>query len=70
MPIFLNFLLAKLLEFIFGDLVLKKEERVRKLVLDGEVPYILDPGLGRWLGLDQNVLGKRFEDIVFKVADH
>ena len=43
---------------------------MRELVLDGEVPYILDPGLGSWLGLDQNVLGKRFEDIVFKVADH
>ena len=70
MPIFLNFLLAQLLEFVFGDSVLKKEERVRKLVLDGEVPYILDPGLGRWLGLDHNVLGKRFEDIVFKIADH
>ena len=52
MPIFLNFLLAQLLEFIFGDWVLKKEERVRKLVLDGEVSYILDPGLGSWLGLD------------------
>jgi hypothetical protein len=41
-----------------------------KLILDCEVPYVLDPGLGRCLGLDQNVLDKSFEDIVMEVADH
>ena len=43
---------------------------MRKLVLDSEVPYVLDPGLSRCLGSDKNVLDKRFEDIVSEVADH
>ena len=48
----------------------KQDEWMGKLILDSEVSYVLDPRLGRCLGLGQIVLGERFEDVVIKVADH
>ena len=70
MPVFLNLQLAQLLEFDSGERVYKQEEWMGKLILDSEVSDVLDPGLGRCLGLGQIVLGERFEDVVIKVADH
>ena len=42
MPIFKNLLFAQLLEFVLGERVFKQKKGMGKLVLDGEVPYILD----------------------------
>ena len=42
-PVFKNLLFAQLLEFVFGERVVEQEERVGKLILDGEVPNVLDP---------------------------
>ena len=70
MPVIMNLHLAQLLEFNSGEWVFKKDEWMGKLILDSEVSYVLDPGLGRCLGLGQIVLGERFEDVVIKAKVH